>query len=144
MSVHDVVAAYGFGTSVNGSLDDAVDRVTAALKEQGFGILTRIDVRETMKEKLGQEFEPYVILGACNPPLAWRALQAEHEIGLLLPCNVIVHQHGDHCRVSIMDPMVMSSVAPGNDELSEVAAEAEARLRRVVSALDHRHPAAVK
>lgn len=138
MSVHDVVAAYGFGTEIDAPLDAAIDLVTAALKEEGFGILTTIDVRATMREKIGEEFEPYVILGACNPRLAWRALQAEHEVGLLLPCNVIVHQHGDRTRVSVMDPMIMTGVAPGNDGLAEVAAEAESKLRGVVSALNHR------
>jgi uncharacterized protein (DUF302 family) len=135
MSIHDVVSNYGFGTIVDAPLDTAVELVKAALKDQGFGILTTIDVTATMKEKLGHDFEPYVILGACNPGLAWRALQSEHEIGLLLPCNVIVHQHGDQSRVSVMDPMVMTSVSPGNDELAEVAAEAEAKLRKVVEAL---------
>ena len=137
MSVHDVVAAYGFGTDLDAPLDEAIELVKAALKDEGFGILTIIDVRATMREKLGEEFEPYVILGACNPGLAWRALQAEHEVGLLLPCNVIVHQHGDRSRVSVMDPMIMSNVAPGNDVLAEVAAEAESRLRSAVASL---HP----
>lgn len=138
MSVHDVVSAYGFGTTIAAPLDEAIDLVKAALKEQGFGVLTTIDVRQTMQEKLGEEFEPYVILGACNPQLAWRALLAEHEIGLLLPCNVIVHQHCDVSRVSVMDPMVMSSVAPANDVLAEVAAEAEAKLRKAIAALEGR------
>jgi uncharacterized protein (DUF302 family) len=129
-------AAYGFGATVAGSFDDVVRRTTDALKAEGFGVLTTIDVRKTLKEKLDAEFEPYVILGACNPSLAHRALQAEHELGLLLPCNVIVHQEGEAVAVSIVDPDKMLSVAGDNPELAKVAAEASARLRRVVAALD--------
>ena len=128
-------AGYGFGTSLPGPFDDAVRRTTEALKAEGFGILTTIDVRKTFKEKLDVDFEPYVILGACNPGLARRALQAEHELGLLLPCNVIVHQDGEEVAVSIVDPDKMLSVAGDDPELAMVAAEASARLRRVVAAL---------
>lgn len=126
---------YGFGTAIPAPIDEAIERTTAALKQEGFGVLTTIDVRATMREKLGVEFEPYVILGACNPHLAHRALQADHAIGLLLPCNVIVHQHGDATAVDVVDPRQMLAVAAGNEDLAAVAAEAEARLRRVVAAL---------
>lgn len=127
--------AYGFGTEIPVRIEEAIERTTAALKQEGFGVLTTIDVRATMREKLGVEFEPYVILGACNPQLAHRALLADHAIGLLLPCNVIVHQHGDASVVDVVDPRKMMGVAAGNRALAAVAEEAEARLRRVVAAL---------
>src|SRR5688500_4483644 len=96
---------YGFGTKVAAPYDEAIDRAKAALKEQGFGVLTEIDVRATMKEKLGADFRPYVILGACNPPLAQRALSADLGVGLLLPCNVIVYDNGDGTSsVEALDP----------------------------------------
>lgn len=126
--------SYGFGTHLALPLDKALERVTAALKEEGFGVLTTIDVKQTMKQKLDVDFEPYLILGACNPPLAHRALEAEHDIGLLLPCNVIVHQHGDETRVEIADPVAMLGIAP-NPALNDVAQEARARLTRVVERL---------
>jgi uncharacterized protein (DUF302 family) len=128
-------AAYGFGTTIKAPFAEAIEQTKAALKNEGFGVLTTIDVQATMREKLGVDFEPYVILGACNPHLAWRALQAEHALGLLLPCNVIVHQHGDAAVVSVVDPAMMLGVVGDNPELKAVAAEAEARLRRVVAAL---------
>jgi uncharacterized protein (DUF302 family) len=136
--------AYGFGTDVDLPFEQAVERTKEALKTEGFGILTTIDVRQTMQEKLGVEFEPYVILGACNPTLAHRALTAEHELGLLLPCNVIVHEHDGGTAVSIVDPVQMLGFVGDNPELSAVAAEAAAKLRRVVATLERaRHePAA--
>jgi uncharacterized protein (DUF302 family) len=129
-------APYGFGTELDMPLDDAVERTKAALKNEGFGVLTTIDVRQTLKEKLDVDFEPYVILGACNPPLAYRALQAEHELGLLLPCNVIVHEHDGRSIVSIVDPEQMLGFVGENPALREVAKEAAAKLRRVVDALE--------
>lgn len=125
---------YGFGTAVTGPFDDVVARTKAALKEEGFGVLSEINVQATLKEKIGADFERYLILGACNPSLAHRALQAEHELGLLLPCNVIVHEHDGGTRVSIVDPDAMLGVVE-NPVLGEVAAEAKARLQRVVAAL---------
>jgi uncharacterized protein (DUF302 family) len=127
---------YGFGTSLDLPFEQAVERVTEALKAEGFGVLTTIDVRKTLNDKIGVEFEPYVILGACNPHLAHRALQAEHALGLLLPCNVIVHEHDGRSAVSIVDPARMLGVVGDNAELTAVADEAEARLRRVVAALE--------
>lgn len=127
---------YGFGTTLDLPFDQAVERVTEALKAEGFGVLTTIDVRKTLKEKIDVEFEPYVILGACNPKLAHRALTAEHELGLLLPCNVIVHAHDGKSAVSIVDPAQMLGVVGGNAELNAVADEAADKLRRVVAALD--------
>jgi uncharacterized protein (DUF302 family) len=108
--------------------------VAAALKEEGFGILTEIDVKATLKKKLDADFRKYVILGACNPPLAHRALSAELEIGLLLPCNVIVYEEDDGSVVSIVDPISMLGVVE-SPELEPVASEARARLERVGKAL---------
>jgi uncharacterized protein (DUF302 family) len=126
---------YGFGCTLADGMDEALRKTTEALKEEGFGILTTIDVQATLKNKLGVDQQPYMILGACNPHLAHRALQAEPELGLLLPCNVIVYAEADgRSRVSIVDPKQMLGVVQ-NDELSAVATEAEARLRRVVDKL---------
>ena len=126
---------YGFGITVALPYEQAVERATAALKQEGFGILTEIDVKATLKEKIGAEFEPYVILGACNPQLAHQALQAEHEIGLLLPCNVIVHAHSEgQTRVSVMDPLAALGIA-GNDAIGPIASEARERLERALTSL---------
>ena len=128
-------SGYGFGTTLAVPFDEAIERTTEALKAEGFGVLTTIDVRQTLQEKLDVDFEPYVILGACNPQLAYRGLQAEHELGLLLPCNVIVHEHAGESVVSIVDPAQMLGVVRDNPALWAVAAEAGERLRRVVAAL---------
>lgn len=127
---------YGFGTTLDVSYEEAIPLVKAALKAEGFGVLTEIDVKQTLKEKLGVEVTPYIILGACNPPLAHRALTAEPEIGLLLPCNVVVRSEGDHTRVEVADPKAMLGIV-GNPELDTVAAEAKQRLQRAVAALRH-------
>ena len=124
-------STYSFGTTLALPLDQAVEQVTAALKQEGFGILTTIDVRQTLKQKLDVEWEPYVILGACNPPLAHRALTAVHDIGLLLPCNVIVHQHGAESIVEMADPVAMLGLVQ-DDALREIAQEARARLERAL------------
>jgi len=129
-----MVTRYGFGTRVALPYDQAIERTRALLKEEGFGVLTEIDVRKTMKEKLGAEFRRYVILGACNPPLAHRALEAELEIGLLLPCNVIVYEADGGSVVSVMDPNAALGIV-GNAALGPVAQEARARLERIVSRL---------
>ncbi|MCK6576709.1 MAG: DUF302 domain-containing protein [Anaerolineae bacterium] len=114
----------------------AQERVTAALKAEGFGVLTEIDVKATLKQKLDVDFRPYKILGACNPPLAHRALLTAPEVGLLLPCNVTLSQMDDgRVQVSLIDPLVMMSVI-ANPELQAVADEARARLDRVVAALE--------
>ena len=125
---------YGFGTSLHLPYDEAVQRVKAALKTEGFGVLTEIDVRQTLREKLGVEMESYVILGACNPPLAHRALEQDLDIGLLLPCNVVVRAEGAESRVDIADPQAMLGIV-GNEKLNGVADEARQRLLRVVAAL---------
>ena len=113
---------------------DAILAVTAALKEEGFGVLTEIDVKKTFKVKLDADFREYVILGACNPNLAYKALSHDLDIGLLLPCNVIVYAEGDGSAVSIIDPMQMLDVA-NKPEMATVAEEARERLTRVVDAL---------
>ena len=123
--------SYGFGTQVPWTQSEAIERVTAALKEEGFGILTTIDVEQTLKEKLGVETEPYVILGACNPQLAHRALQAEPQIGLLLPCNVIVYQAHGHTTIAVMDPEAALNLAD-NTAVQPLAEEAKTRLERML------------
>lgn len=131
---------YGFGTRLRDlDIDQAVAKVTAALKAEGFGVLTTIDIRTTLKAKLDVEFRPYVILGACNPKLAHRALAHEAHMGLLLPCNVVVQQAPDDAtaiEVSMIDPSSMVTLV-GKDapEVAQVAQEADAGLRRVVEAL---------
>ena len=125
---------YGIHTRVEGSFDDVVDATIAALKEEGFGVLTDIDVKATMKNRLGVDVEPYRILGACNPGLAHEALVQEPNMGLLLPCNVVVRVDGDGVVVSAVDPALMMGVT-GNSELEGVAAEAKSRLIRVIDSL---------
>lgn len=125
------MAGYGFSVEVDIPVDEADAKVRQLLKEEGFGVLTEIDVRSTLKQKLDVEFRPYRILGACNPPLAHRALQAEPMIGLLLPCNVVVEERaGGGSKVSFLDPKVALGLV-GNRELEPVASDAAARLRRV-------------
>ena len=115
--------------------DSAVTRVTAALKQEGFGVLTEIDVRATMQQKLNADFRPYKILGACNPPLAYRSLTAAPEVGLLLPCNVTVAANdAGGADVSIVDPLAMLGILQ-NDALTPIAAEASVKLQRVAAAL---------
>jgi uncharacterized protein (DUF302 family) len=122
--------SYHFSKRLDLPFDQAVERVTEALKREGFGVLTDIDVRATIKSKLGEEFREYRILGACNATLAFRALQLEDKIGTMLPCNVIVqeHQSGD-IEVSAVDP-VASMQAVGNPGLADVAKEVQAKLKR--------------
>jgi uncharacterized protein (DUF302 family) len=127
---------YGFGATVNLPYDAAVERTRAALAEEGFGVLTEIDVRATLKKKLDVDFRPYIILGACNPPLAHRALTAEREIGLLLPCNVIVYAADEDGQsvVSVMDPEAALSLT-GNAAVAPLAAEVRSRLERMLAAV---------
>ncbi len=126
--------AYGFGVETDLPYEQAVERTKAALKAEGFGVLSEIDVKATMKQKLDVDFEKYVILGACNPQLAHRALTEEHELGLLLPCNVVVHEHDGRSVVSAADPEVMLGVVE-NPALSDIAHEAKERLRRALESL---------
>jgi uncharacterized protein (DUF302 family) len=104
------MAGYGMSITLKGTLEDVKPRVLEALKTQGFGVLTEIDIQKTLKQKIGVDFKPYQILGACNPDYAYRALSADEAIGLLLPCNVVLMQEGDEVIVSIQDPEVMFSV----------------------------------
>jgi uncharacterized protein (DUF302 family) len=130
------ILKYGFGKTVNLPYEQAVERTRAALAAQGFGVLTEIDVRETLKKKLDVEFRPYVILGACNPPLAHRALSAELDIGLLLPCNVIVYQGDDSNAsvVEVMDPVAALALT-GRSDIADLATEVRGRLEKVLAAL---------
>ena len=122
---------------LNTDYESALARVIGALKAEGFGVLTEIDMKETFKKKLGVDFRPYKILGACNPPLAHRALTIAPEVGLLLPCNVTVSQVEDRViEVSLVDPLAMLGVVV-NPELEPVAQEARARLERVAAALQN-------
>ena len=125
---------YGFSKTVDLSYEDAVSKVTAELQKEGFGVLTTIDVQETLKKKLDVDFTRYIILGACNPPFAYKALQAEEQIGLLLPCNVIVYEREGKTVVGAFDPMVMTVVL-GNEKIRPIAADVKQRLERVISAL---------
>ena len=119
------------------SYAETVTRTQEALAEQGFGVLTEIDVQATLKEKLGQDMEPYVILGACNPQLAHQALEIDREIGALLPCNVVVREQDGGSTVLILDPQIMASL-PGRDELQPVADEATRRMDAVLATLGQR------
>jgi uncharacterized protein (DUF302 family) len=114
------MANYGMTIKMIGTLEEAKPRVLEALKTQGFGILTEIDVQKTLQQKLGVDFKPYLILGACNPRFAYRALSVDEEIGLLLPCNVVLKQERDGVQVSIQDPEVMFSVVDEETKKSMV------------------------
>ena len=128
---------YGLRVHVDAPYEDAVAKITEALKAEGFGVLTTIDVRQTLKQKLDADFRKYVILGACNPPLAHRALSAELEIGLLLPCNVVVYEREPgKSTVAAMAPLPTMGMVVQNDALQGVAIEADARLRRALLAVE--------
>jgi uncharacterized protein (DUF302 family) len=127
---------YGMCRSLELEFPLAVERVVTALAAEGFGVLTTIDVRSTLKEKLGVDFQRYVILGACNPQLAHSALGAEIDIGLLLPCNVVVREEHGETTVAIADPEAMLEIA-GNPALAPIAHEARQRLARVLARLGH-------
>ena len=123
--------SYTLTATTTDSFVDAVERVRAELKEEGFGVLSEIDVQATLRGKLGVEQEPYTILGACNPPLAHQALSAELELGTLLPCNVVVYQRDGQTHISAIDAERMLSIV-GNDELAPIAAQVRAKLASVV------------
>jgi uncharacterized protein (DUF302 family) len=128
---------FGLRVTVALPYEEAVERATAALKDEGFGVLTTIDVKQTLKQKLDADFRKYVILGACNPALAHRALQAETDIGLLLPCNVVVYEDGPtQSVVAAMAPLPTIGLVGENAALSAVAREADERLRRALTSLE--------
>jgi uncharacterized protein (DUF302 family) len=129
--------SYGFGVTVNVPYEEAIARIKEALKDEGFGVLTEIDVRRTLREKLGVEMAPLVILGACNPSLAHQALEQEPEVALLLPCNVVVRTVEGGSRVEIADPQALLAVT-GNAALTGLAQEAKARLERAIAAIETR------
>jgi len=125
---------YGFSKSVDMSYEQTIEKVTAELKKEGFGVLTFIDVKETLKQKINVDFKKYAILGACNPPIAHKALQEEEQLGLLLPCNVIVYEKERKTIVSIFDPMVMTWIIE-NDQMKPIATEVQEKLQRVLKAI---------
>ena len=133
--------SYYLAARIAGPIGQAIDRVEAALKQEGFGIISRIDIQETLKTKIGADFRPYVILGACNPVLAHEALKLEDKVGTMLPCNVVVQDHGDNdIEVAAIDP-VASMQAIDNPGLLQAAAEVRGRLARVVEHLGASQPA---
>lgn len=125
---------YAFGKTVNLGFDEAVARVTQALAKEGFGVLTEIDVAATLKKKLDLDTKPYRILGACNPQFAHQALEVEPEVGVLLPCNVVVRDAGGRTRVDIMDPQAVLQLVE-RPEVGRIAGEVRGRLERVLAAL---------
>ncbi|MBC8495312.1 DUF302 domain-containing protein [archaeon] len=122
---------YGYNKQTNASFEETIEKTKEELQKEGFGVLTEIDVKATFKKKLGVEFDKYIILGACNPPFAYKALQVEKEIGLMLPCNVIVYEQEGKTVVSTILPTVAMSMV-GNENLKAIAEEIEEKLKRVV------------
>lgn len=131
------MSTYGMDVRLKGTLEEVKASVVDALKAQGFGVLTEIDVQKTLKQKIGVDFKPYLILGACNPHLAHKALATDESIGLLLPCNVVLKQEGDGVEVSILDPEVMFSVVEPESKkaLAGLPREAKSRLLAALTAL---------
>jgi uncharacterized protein (DUF302 family) len=129
------MAQYSFSTTVAGSLDAVRERVSAALAAEGFGILTEIDVKATLKKKLDVDVGPYLILGACNPPFAHQALSADPSIGVLLPCNVVLREAGDTVTVEFMDPASVLTLVE-TEGVAEIAAEVGTKLQRVADSLN--------
>lgn len=125
---------YGFSKITGYGFEQAIEKVTEELKKEGFGVLTSIDVKETLKKKINVDFKKYTILGACNPPLAYQALLAEEELGLLLPCNVIVYEKNDKTIVSVFDPNIMAYLID-NPKMKPVAEEVKGKLKRVLEAV---------
>ena len=130
-----MITELGLRVKLNLPYDQAVQKTTEALKAEGFGVLTEIDVKATLKQKLNADFRRYVILGACNPPLAHRALSANLDVGLLLPCNVTVYEEGAGSVVTAVDPIAMLDVLKDDEVVCSVAEEAKAKLQRVIESL---------
>jgi uncharacterized protein (DUF302 family) len=122
---------YGYKREVDNTFEDAVERLREELPKEGFGVLTEIDVKATLKKKLDTDFDNYIILGTCNPPFAYRALQAEKDIGLLLPCNIIVYEDSGRIYISAIVPTVAMSMVE-NEGLADIAVEVEAKLKKVI------------
>jgi len=125
---------YGFSKTVDLGFDAAIDKATEELKKEGFGVLTLIDVKDTLKKKINVDFKKYTILGACSPPIAHKALRVEEELGLLLPCNVIVYEKDNGTMVSFFDPMIMSKVID-NKDMEPIAKEVKEKLQRVFAGI---------
>lgn len=125
---------YGFSKTTDYNFEQAIEKVTEELKKEGFGVLTTIDVKETLKKKIDVDFKKYTILGACNPKLAHSGLQAEEELGLLLPCNVIVYEKNDRTVVSVFDPQIMTAVIE-NPNMKSIADEVKSKLQKVLEAV---------
>ena len=125
---------YGFSKITDYGFEQAIEKVTEELKKEGFGVLTTIDVKDTLKKKIDVDFKKYTILGACNPKLAYGGLQVEEELGLLLPCNVIVYEKGGKTVISVFDPIIMTVVIE-NPEMKPVAEEVKNKLQRVLAAV---------
>lgn len=130
----EAVAQTQLSVALNLPFELVIDRAKEAFKAEGFGTLTQVDVRATLKEKIGEEIEPYTILGMCNPHLASRAIQAEHEIGLFLPCNVLVHECGGQVHLRAQDPALMMQLAE-NAALGPIALEARERIERALESM---------
>ena len=127
--------SYGFSKTVSLSYESTIEKVTEELKKEGFGVLTTIDVKETLRKKLNVDFNKYIILGACNPPFAYQALQSEEQVGLLLPCNVIVYEKGGRTVVAAFDPMSMTKVME-NEAMQPIAEQVRTKLVRAINAVE--------
>jgi uncharacterized protein (DUF302 family) len=127
---------YGMRVELPVSYEEAIEQATAALKTEGFGVLTTIDVKQTIKQKLDKDFRKYVILGACNPPIAYQALSTETEVGLLLPCNLVVYETGPGRSVVAAVAPLVTMGRVGNDALAPMGMEVDAKLRRVMASLE--------
>ena len=125
---------YRFSKTIDLGFDEAISKVTDELKKEGFGVLTTIDVKDTLKKKINVDFKKYTILGACNPQIAHKALQAEEELGLLLPCNVIVYEKDNKTTVSFFDPMIMTKLI-NNKKMEPIAKEVKEKLQRVFAGI---------
>ncbi len=125
---------YGYSKTIDLTYEAAIEKATEVLKENGFGVLTTIDVKETLKKKLDVDYDRYIILGACNPPFAYEALQAEESIGLLMPCNVVIHEKEGKINVSIFNPLLISQVSD-NPKLAELAKALNEKIQIVLSNL---------